>query len=78
MSETLDGDHSGEQYSSLFLIIVLNKVSIVVSLRSLNTLRTQAEIFLAASHIMLMCAVHETSGVMFTPRSRTSDDGSMV
>ena len=49
----------------------------VDSLRSLKTLRHQAAIILAASHVLFMCAVHETSGVICIPRSLTRDEASI-
>ena len=73
MSDIFEGLQRGEQYSTLHRIMDLNSVNIVGALRSLNTLRTHADICLALSQMILMCGDHEISGVTCIPRSFTSD-----
>ena len=50
----------------------LNKVNMVVALRSRNTERIQEDILLASSTIMEMCSDQLMYAVMVTPRSRTA------
>ena len=78
MSAILHGFHRGLLYSTLLLIILWYNVFMFISLRSLKTLRTQADIFRALSAIVFICGVQERSSDMWTPKSLTMGCGLML
>ena len=71
MSPICVGSHTGQQYSSLHRISDLYSRSIVCFDRSLNTLSTHKQTFLALAIIVVMCGDHERSEDKSTPRSLT-------
>ena len=77
MSAMLLGFQSGQQYSSLLLTRLLYSCIMVVLLRSLNTLRTQAAVDLAEFTICPMWGDHEQLAEIRTPRSLTVSLGLM-
>ena len=72
MSSSFDGCHSGQQYSVLLLMSVLNRGSISSALRLANTERVHDAIFLASSTMLEIWSDHSISGVIVTPKSLTA------